>query len=88
MIKPEDVPFELVGHYLQSRVGSSWPEKIASDLNAAIEAGLVVPASEAKVLRRALALLRTIRSEGYMPGRAGSIAIEQRIKELESEENK
>lgn len=43
MIKPEDIPAELVEHYLRSYVSKSWPEKIARDLNAAIQAGVVSP---------------------------------------------
>lgn len=45
----------------------------------------VPDADDPRVLRRALALLRTIRVEGYTPGGSGSIAIDARIKELESE---
>lgn len=43
MIKPEDIPPELVEHYLRSCVTKSWTEKIARDLNAAIQAGVVSP---------------------------------------------
>jgi hypothetical protein len=42
VIKPEEIPPELVRHYLNSFVSRSWPEKIAADMNAAIQAGVVV----------------------------------------------
>lgn len=43
VIKAEDIPDELVRHYLSSVVGDSWKHKIAADMNAAIDAGLVSP---------------------------------------------
>lgn len=43
IIKPEDVPDVLVEHYLSTKLGVSWKHLIASDMNAAIEAGIVSP---------------------------------------------
>lgn len=80
-IRPEEISEDLA-----KKINDAMEEyDIPAILNAAIDAGLVVEAREVKVLRRALALLRTIRTAGYTPGGHGTIAIEARIKELESE---
>jgi len=44
MIKPEEIPDELVEELLRPRKSDDWKQQIADDLNAAIEAGVVSPA--------------------------------------------
>lgn len=48
IIKPEDVPDEMVKHYLSTKLRVSWKHLIACDMNAAIEAGLVSPPCHVK----------------------------------------
>ena len=59
MIKPDDVPNELAmfaGGFSDVSPRQS-RDMVAAILNAAIEAGIVVPASEARVLRLAVKML-------------------------------
>jgi len=43
VIKPEEIPDELVEELLRPRKSDDWKQQIADDLNAAIEAGVVSP---------------------------------------------
>jgi hypothetical protein len=43
VIKPEDIPHDLIEDWIKDNVSRSWPEFIARRLNAAIEAGIVSP---------------------------------------------
>jgi hypothetical protein len=92
MIKPIDVPDKLADDLAETIADAYWggPVKrgIAAILNAAIEAGLVVPASEAKVLRRALrlAIFALYDEKLYVPTAADpQNYIDQARRELNSE---
>lgn len=76
MIKPEDIPDELVKNWLADAVGSSWKEFIARRLDDAIEAGVVNDRSLADVCIEAL---ESSSSDAFQANRRTRIA-ERRLR--------
>ena len=48
MIKPEDIPDELIEKLVRPRKSDDWKQQIADDLNVMIESGVVSPPCKVK----------------------------------------